>query len=73
MNRVEEFLQILLAASDARKEAALSVLRGHAQAVERLGGELHRLPIGLRAHNQADQRRRHRDTPKGLWEKARGI
>ncbi len=34
MNRVEEFLQILLAASDARKEAALSVLRGHAQAVE---------------------------------------
>lgn len=34
MNRVEEFLQILLAASDARKEAALRVLRGQAQAVE---------------------------------------
>ena len=34
MNRVEEFLQILLAASDARKEAAMRVLRGHAQAVE---------------------------------------
>jgi hypothetical protein len=28
MNRVEEFLQIMLAASEARKEAALRVLRG---------------------------------------------
>ena len=34
MNRVEEFLQLLLAASEVRREGALSVLRGHAQAVE---------------------------------------
>lgn len=34
MNRVEEFLQILLAASEARKESALQVLRGQAVAVE---------------------------------------
>ena len=34
MNRVEEFLQIMLAASEARKEAALRVLRGHAIAID---------------------------------------
>lgn len=34
MNRVEEFLQLLLAASEVRREGALRVLRGHAQAVE---------------------------------------
>jgi len=34
MNRVEEFLQIMLAASEARKEGALQVLRGQAVAVE---------------------------------------
>ncbi len=34
MNRVEEFLQIMLAASEAKKEAAIRVLRGHAIAID---------------------------------------
>ncbi len=34
MNRVEEILQVLLTASEARKEAALAVLRGQAVAID---------------------------------------
>ena len=39
------------------------LLERHAEALERRGGVAHRLPVGLRAHDQADQRLH--DLPRG--------